>query len=116
MTQANDHLTLPVATRRGALALGSAAALLGLTRMEGSARKKGKNRNRNKKSCEKQTQQTIEGACGPQVDQCAAYFSSACGQFADPQKCFSVINTCCAPLAECNFTEMIQCMTTTPME
>ena len=107
-----DRLATSVATRRGSLALGS-AALLGLTNLgSASAKKKGKKKNKDKKTCEAQ----VADACGPQVDQCVAYFSSSCGQFADPQKCFSVINTCCAPLAECNFTEMIQCMTTTPME
>jgi hypothetical protein len=107
-----DRLATSVATRRGTLALGSAAALLGLSQMGSASAKKGKN----KKSCKKQVQEQVAEACGPQVDQCGAYFSSACGQFSDPQKCFSVIKTCCAPLAECSFTEMIQCMTTTPME
>lgn len=109
-----DRLATSVATRRGSLALGS-AALLGLTHLApASAGKKGKGKNKN--SCKKQVQEQVSESCGPQIDQCIAYFGSACGQFSDPQNCFSVINTCCAPLGECRFTEMIQCMTTTPME
>jgi hypothetical protein len=110
-------LATSVATRRGTLALGSAAALLGLTSMgSAEARKHGKKRKKRKKSCKKEVALQVAGACGPQVDQCVAYFSSACGQFDDPQKCFTVISTCCAPLGDCEFTEMIRCMTTTPME
>jgi hypothetical protein len=113
MTQAIDHLATSVATRRGTLALGSAAALLSLTQIGStSAKKKGKN----KKSCKKQARDKVDQACGPQADECAAYFTSSCGQFADPQKCVSIITSCCAALGECQFTEAIQCLTTTPLE
>ena len=119
MTQAIDHLAASVATRRGTLALGSAAALLGLTQIgNASAGRKGKNKNKNKnkKSCNKQTQSEVAQACGQQVGECTAYFSSTCGSYADPQKCVSVVTTCCAPLAECRFAEMLQCLQTTPVE
>ena len=108
-----DQLANEVATRRGTLALGSAAALLGLTQMgSASARKNGKK----KKSCKKEAQQKVEDACGPQAGECAAFFSSSCSQFDDPQKCVSIITSCCAALGECRFTEAIQCLTTTPLE
>lgn len=116
MNQAIDHLATSVATRRGTLALGSAAALLGLSRVGGaSAKKNGKNKNK-KKSCNKQAQSEVAQACGQQVGECTAYFSSTCGSYADPQKCVSVVTTCCAPLAECRFAEMLQCLQTTPVE
>ena len=108
-----------LAQRRGTLALGSAAALLGLSRMGGaSAKKNGKNRKKgkNNKSCGKQAQSEVSQACSQQVGECTAYFSSTCGTYADPQKCVSVVTTCCAPLAECRFAEMLQCLQTTPVE
>jgi hypothetical protein len=114
-----DHLATSAVTRRGTLALGSAAALLGLTQLgSANARKNKKNRKnrKQKKSCESTAQQRVEETCGPQADECAAFFSASCGQFDDPQKCAEIITSCCAALAECRFREAILCVTTTPLE
>lgn len=117
MSTAIDKLATAVATRRGSLALGS-AALLGLAHAPNAdARKKRKWKNRKKKNAgDDRTQQRVAEICGPQADECAAYFSSSCGQFDDPQKCADIITGCCAALAECRFREAMLCLTTTPLE
>lgn len=117
MNVVRDHLATAVATRRGTLTL-STAALLGLA--QGQSAGAGKNRkrkNRKKKNGrDDAAQQRVSEICGPQADECAAYFSSSCGQFDDPQKCADIITSCCAALAECRFREAILCLTTTPLE
>ncbi len=102
MTQAIDHLATSVATRRGTLALGSAAALLGLTQVRGTDAKK--------KSCKKKSRQKVDAACGRQVDECTNYFTPFCSAAPNPQQCLATVTTCCAPLGECGFLEMIQCV------
>ena len=117
MSTVIDHVATSAATRRGTLALGS-AALLGLAQEQlAGARKKRKRKNRKKQnSGDDAAQRRIAEICGPQASECAAYFTSSCGQFDDPRKCAGVITSCCAALAECRFREAILCLTTTPLE
>jgi hypothetical protein len=96
-----DRLATSVATRRGTLALGSAAALLGLTRTRDAAA--------GKKSCKKKSRKKVDKACGRQVDECTNFFTPFCNSVPNPQQCLATVTTCCAPLGDCEFLEMIQC-------
>ncbi|MCA9880084.1 MAG: hypothetical protein KC442_19955 [Thermomicrobiales bacterium] len=103
MSAVIDRLATSVATRRGTLALGS-AALLGLAQERGASARK--------KSCKKKSQRKVDQACGRQVDECVAYFTPFCTFAPNPQQCLTSVNTCCAPLESCRFTEMMQCAAT----
>jgi hypothetical protein len=96
-----DRLATSVATRRGSMALGS-AALLGLTQPRGSAA--------GKKSCKKKARKKVDEACGRQVDECTNHFTPFCNAAPNPQQCLARVSTCCAPLGDCGFLEMIQCV------
>lgn len=104
MNMTMDKLATAVATRRGSLALGS-AALLGLAHAPIASAKK-------KKSCKKKSRKKVDQACGQQVNECVAYFTPFCALAPNPQQCLTSVDTCCAPLESCSFTEMMQCAAT----
>ena len=98
-----DRLAAAAATRRGTLALGSAAALLGLTQGPRAAARK-------KKSCGKKCKQKVDKACGAQVDACSAYFVPFCAAAPNPAQCQATADLCCAPLDDCDFSGYATCV------
>lgn len=100
MSIAIDKLATAVATRRSSLALGS-AALLGLAHAPRADAKK--------KSCKKKSRKKVDQACGAQIDQCTAFYAAPCSLAADPAQCQASVETCCAPLAECDFAGAASC-------
>jgi hypothetical protein len=97
-----DKLATSLATRRGSLALGS-AALLGLSQRPGAEAKK-------KKSCSKKSKKKVNKACGAQVDECTAFFAPFCAAAPNPAQCQATADLCCAPLGDCDFTGYTTCV------
>lgn len=95
-----DRLAMSVATRRGTLALGS-AALLGLAHTP---------RAEAKKKCSKKVKKKVNKACGAQVDECLAFFVPLCAGATDPAQCQATVDLCCAPLGDCDFTGTLTCL------
>lgn len=102
MTTAIDKLATSVATRRGSLALGS-AALLVLTQGPGAEAKK-------KKSCGKKSKKKVNRACGAQIDECNAFFVPFCAAAPNPVQCQATVDLCCAPLGDCDFSGYATCV------
>jgi len=96
-----DNLATSVATRRGSLALGS-AALLGLTQ--------GPRAEAKKKKCGKKSRKKVNKACGAQVDECTSFYVPFCAGVPDPAQCQATIDLCCAPLGDCDFTGTLTCL------
>lgn len=101
MSMVIDKLAMSVATRRGSLALGS-AALLGLAQAPRAAARK--------KSCKKKSRKKVNKACGAQVDECTAYLAPFCAGAPDPAQCQATVDLCCAPLGDCDFTGTLTCL------
>ena len=98
-----DRLAAAAATRRRTLALGSAAALLGLMQEPGAEAGK-------KKSCGKTCKQKVNKACGAQVDACTAFFAPFCAAAPNLAQCQATVDLCCAPLYDCDFTGYATCV------
>lgn len=96
-----DQLATSVATRRGTLALGS-AALLGITQARGTVAKK--------KSCKKKSRKKVDRTCGRQVEECTASYGQVCAGAPDPASCQAAYAPCCALLGECDFAGYQTCL------
>ena len=103
MSPGFDELTTAAATRRGTLALGS-AALLGLIQARGATAGKGN------KSCKKTSRRKVDEACGRQSDECNAFFTPLCAGTADPEQCRAAVAGCCSFLNACDFTGHATCV------
>lgn len=97
-----DKLATSVATRRGSLALGS-AALLGLTQGPRAEAKK-------KKTCGKKSKKKVNRACGAQVDECTSFYGPFCSAAPNPAQCLATVDLCCAPLDDCDFSGYATCV------
>lgn len=95
-----DTLATSVATRRGSLALGS-AALLGLTQV--------RNAGARKKSCKKKVRQKIDETCGRQFAPCVTASSPFCVRTPDPEACEESVRECCEFMGQCDIDGYLAC-------